>query len=578
MKHCVLLMLLLGAFNSLGQDLENDRLALVALFNTTGGPLWFSQQHSGPKYGDEYGAWIVPGNPGDNPCGWYGITCTGGRVTDIRLTNNKLRGVIPAEIGNLSALKTLELAAMRALSSSDPALTGALPLTFANLSNLESLDLQHNAFEKANFNVIFTLTRLKHLSFSAFWPVPATIGNLSDLEDLTIRGATTNEGVFGDSDIGSIPAEIGNLTKLNNLLITNTRFSGPIPDQIGNLINLQDLSISHVNEAGPIPATIRNLINLRGLTLAENGHTGTIPASFNALTKIRWMVFVSNRLSGTIPRLPGIKSLSVSVSGNNYDFDAFEPDVRPFANYSSQRRLPIVKSQGKLSVNAGGTIVNNTYKWYHNGAVVETKTGDNTLTLAEPDGYYQVEVTNSQAPGLTLFSDTYQNALPVNLISFTAQPRPDRNSLTWITTSETNNKGFEIERSANARTFTTIGFVDGNGDANESKTYHYSDSHPFDITYYRLKQLDYDGKFEHSKIIMVKQEGSTISIYPNPAQKQLTVSGLRDRKHVFIYNQKGAIVSEQVSDVKGNLDTGGLPNGIYNVRIDNQTKKLLIQK
>ncbi|WP_409013378.1 T9SS type A sorting domain-containing protein [Dyadobacter sp. CY351] len=77
---------------------------------------------------------------------------------------------------------------------------------------------------------------------------------------------------------------------------------------------------------------------------------------------------------------------------------------------------------------------------------------------------------------------------------------------------------------------------------------------------------------------MVKQEGSTIGIYPNPAQNQLTVSGLRDRKHVFIYNQKGAIVSEQVTDVKGNLNTGGLPNGIYNVRINNQTKKLLIQK
>jgi hypothetical protein len=111
------------------------------------------------------------------------------------------------------------------------------------------------------------------------------------------------------------------------------------------------------------------------------------------------------------------------------------------------------------------------------------------------------------------------------------------------------------------------------------KSYHFTDLQPHRITYYRLKQLDrYDGKFEYSKIIMVKQTGSEISIYPNPAQNQLTISGMQNSEYVSIFSQNGTLVSKQLTDAKGNVEMGNLANGIYTIKIGDKTKKIVIRR
>ena len=241
-----------------------------------------------------------------------------------------------------------------------------------------------------------------------------------------------------------------------------------------------------------------------------------------------------------------------------------------------QRLGPITLNGNILSIYAGGTLSKNTYKWYRDGLPVATIVGDSTYRMTVP-GVYGVYVTNSVARNGALVSENFSPSLPVILTSFSAKPLPNQNNLTWKTTSETNNKGFEIEKSIDARTFETIGFVEGNGDSKELNNYHFTDPSPFNITYYRLKQLDYDGKFEHSKIIVARNTPEW-KVYPNPAQNHLTISGLRNKENVSIFNQRGALVSKQVTDLNGSVDLRNLANGIYNLQIGGEAKKVLIQK
>ncbi|WP_159467041.1 T9SS type A sorting domain-containing protein [Dyadobacter sp. 3J3] len=117
--------------------------------------------------------------------------------------------------------------------------------------------------------------------------------------------------------------------------------------------------------------------------------------------------------------------------------------------------------------------------------------------------------------------------LPVNLISFKGE-RIDasRVGLTWETSSETNNAGFEIERSLTGTIdFEKVGFVDGGGTVAKNKTYAFSDLFSNEnVTYYRLKQLDYDGSFEYSRIIAVNgfRELLTFITIPNPGTQNNT--------------------------------------------------------
>ncbi|WP_439556839.1 T9SS type A sorting domain-containing protein [Dyadobacter sp.] len=664
MKKLLSFILLLSSLNTYSQTLEQDRLALVAFFNAADGERWFFQQRP-----SDYPAWQVPGNPGDSPCGWYGVECENNRVVSLSLVGEDVSGTIPGEFGNLTALKSLILPGGGFFQQTRPTLHGELPLEFANLVNLETLDLTNNFFDQTNSQVLFSLPNLKSLSFSATWQIPSSIGNLSKLETLVIdnrgtNGARANVGAFpaevgnltnlaslsiySTSFAGTIPAEIGNLANLTSLTmdapvtvgtipsaignlgslkllslsnmqgvgaiptsignlsnLTSLKFSdftgtqsipaairnlanltslamdnlagaGPIPSEIGSMINLTSLSITGLGNAGPIPSEIGNLINLEELHLEENGHTGTIPASFNKLTNAFRIYLSKNNLTSPIPSLGALRTRRIFISENNFTFEGLETSENRFAGYAYQKKIPVTKSNGMLSVNAGGTLSKNTYKWYNFGSLVETKVGDSTFTPAET-GNYHVEVTNSVATGLTLISENVESSLPVTLIYFRGKQEKTSNVISWKTASETSNKGFEIEKSQDSRTFERVGFIDGGGDTREDRSYRYIDHTPFGVTYYRLKQLDYDGRSDYSKIIMVKNEPE-LSVYPNPARDYITVSGLSTHDELSIFNMRGELVLKQQSGILKPVNVSGLPVGIYTLKIGDRIKNIAISK
>jgi len=152
------------------------------------------------------------------------------------------------------------------------------------------------------------------------------------------------------------------------------------------------------------------------------------------------------------------------------------------------------------------------------------------ITTGTKEGVGSVnDVTNTLTwTGLTTFSfDTgtgdEAQALPIHLLYFTAKPQSNRVRLDWATASETNNDYFTVERSQDGEHFNELFKKPGAGITTTNLYYFGYDNKPLTGTsYYRLKQTDFDGKFEYSDIESVSLQASVVldglKIYPNPSE------------------------------------------------------------
>ncbi len=186
--------------------------------------------------------------------------------------------------------------------------------------------------------------------------------------------------------------------------------------------------------------------------------------------------------------------------------------------------------------------------------------------------------------------------VPVELTSFSALVNGTSVSLNWSTATELNNYGFEVQRKSLNGNFATIGFVNGKGTSTVINDYSFTDNELEEGKYfYRLKQIDYDGKYEYSKIIEVDVRMlSSFSLeqnYPNPFNPTTTIGFvLQERANVklSLLNSIGEELAVLVNEEKDkgyhkiNLNAYNLPSGVYMYRIQAgnfvDTKKMLLMK
>ncbi|HXB40605.1 MAG TPA: T9SS type A sorting domain-containing protein [Bacteroidia bacterium] len=146
--------------------------------------------------------------------------------------------------------------------------------------------------------------------------------------------------------------------------------------------------------------------------------------------------------------------------------------------------------------------------------------------------------------------------LPVELISFTGKNADKENFLAWSTATETNNNYFTLEQSLDAVLFKEIKRVPGGGNTLEIKNYKAIDTAPYEgISYYRLKQTDYNGKFTYSSIIAVEGNGNPAvgKPYPNPNTGKFNFnvfSAANDKIHISLFNIYGGLVYEEIKELK----------------------------
>ena len=197
-------------------------------------------------------------------------------------------------------------------------------------------------------------------------------------------------------------------------------------------------------------------------------------------------------------------------------------------------------SGSSITLEAGAQVMTNSPSGTHennsisiNGTEVWNGAGDN-------DFVEDVEITYVE-----------NTTLPIELASFDVEVVNAEVEIGWTTSTEINNDYFTVFRSVDGHHFEELARVEGAGNSNQVLTYTFEDENPLRGTsYYRLRQTDYDGKFEEFEIVSVEYTGfpgAQIEIYPNPCVEKLICRGISSASELRILDENGREVTPYVS-------------------------------
>jgi len=196
-----------------------------------------------------------------------------------------------------------------------------------------------------------------------------------------------------------------------------------------------------------------------------------------------------------------------------------------------------------------------------------------------------MNANSSNTMGIFTGTNGVSNSLPVKLIALTASAKNNNVLVSWTTASEENNKGFEVESSIDGNSFKMIGFVKGAINSNRLSNYNLVDANAFvnnasNIIYYRLKQLDMDGKFTYSKVVSVNNNDNkaenVFEVFPNPFNTEFNIEvNATEAGNATVETidlQGKVLVSKNFNTVNGlnTLNMTDLPSlnaGIYVVKV-----------
>jgi photosystem II stability/assembly factor-like uncharacterized protein len=187
------------------------------------------------------------------------------------------------------------------------------------------------------------------------------------------------------------------------------------------------------------------------------------------------------------------------------------------------------------------------------------------------------------------------STVPVELTSFAASVKNNKVVVVWQTATETNNKGFNVERKASGSDWKNIAFVAGKGTSSEASSYTYEDAAAAGKVYYRLKQVDYDGTFKYSDAIEVDitapAKFELSQNYPNPFNPTTTIKYSVPQKEnvtLKVFNVLGKEVAVLVNSVQdagsysAKFDASSLSSGVYfyelSAGINKSFKKMILIK
>ena len=296
----------------------SDWRALAELYHKTDGTNWANRRN-----------WLSEAPLRD----WHGVTTDGdGRVTELRLDGNQLRGAIPPELRHLSSLVHLSLR--------DNQLEGLIPSALGNLANLRSLALgggnrfsgcipeSVSAVESSDLDELglpvcaaadsataeastpasdrAALVALYHATDGANWRrsgnwlSQAPLGEWHGVE--TDSSGRVTGLSLGDNRLnGAIPSELGRLAALDQLYLDQNQLTGEIPPDLAKLSNLAVLNLNSNQLSGAIPSVLVSLTNLQVLDLGFNRLAGQIPAALERIAYLKALRLAGNQFTGCIP-------------------------------------------------------------------------------------------------------------------------------------------------------------------------------------------------------------------------------------------------------------------------------------
>ncbi|MCB0490421.1 MAG: T9SS type A sorting domain-containing protein, partial [Cyclobacteriaceae bacterium] len=393
----------------------------------------------------------------------------------------------------------------------------------------------------------------------------------------------------------------------NNLIVNNTRLttpqvtlggavtvngnltltSGVISTTASNILNLTNTTSTTIGSTssyvdGPMTYEVASSTpnTIRNLPLGDNGsyrpailsvsHADASTVVYTAEHFMQSAGDLGYTLPGTIDRVSGVRYWNISRSGAATPFTArvtLYYGIGSSDGVTDPTNLRVVKTNG-----AGTT-------WFDVGGT-GSASGTGTITSNSFSSFSTITLGN--AVGGT-------NPLPVELKYFNASRVAEGVVLDWATASELNNDYFTIQRSTDGSEFANLIDVEGSGTKSDETNYQYIDEMPLmGISYYRLRQTDFDGSQSYSEIIKVKADLSLAGVIltPNPIEKGITprliVNGLSPNEPVRVLindmlsraMNKFDLITNEHGRINVELDLTNLPSGVYLMTIQNQSGRI----
>lgn len=327
--------------------------------------------------------------------------------------------------------------------------------------------------------------------------------------------------------------------------------NGSVLQNVNNLGSTYEFPIGDLNDYTPFKLTL-NAGSLNNATLTAKINVSTHPA---ILTSTNYL----GRFWSIEPT--GISNPNYNVVYNYAASDIFGSEATLFpAKYNDGGWQSCIESASNAMIGSGGVNVSN-----------KALSWNGITTFSEFTG-----IGNG-------------TPLPIELLSFTADAVENEVILNWTTVSEINNHYFEIERSIDTKKSLVIGKIDGAGNSNALLTYTLPDKDPeVGVNYYRLKQVDFDGKFTFSEWIPVKFEGadklqfSQFAVNREASNVSFSFDNLSlsaVNATITVFDGAGRLVYDQsVSNVSktwnGTIALGNLSKGNYIVRFGLGTQSI----
>jgi hypothetical protein len=284
---------------------------------------------------------------------------------------------------------------------------------------------------------------------------------------------------------------------------------------------------------------------------------------------------LSNRVA-EVDALVGLRQKVEVVAGKTYRLD-FKASRRTRGGTPA-----VVGIRVKITGSNSGVEYVNTTRTYNNTTFsYRAESGSFSLASGSVDNAVIIEISsynNSSSLGVIVddveLSAVSASSLPVQWISFIAERKGNNTLLSWKTSSEINNAFFIVERSLNGANFDSIGLVS----ANSFKTYSYNDNNAQPGThYYRLKQVDIDGKFSYSKVLMIKtaNNGEELKVFPSLANQHINLSlnlVTGSRVTIHVVDAKGRVVMSTRKELvagfnQQTMDVANLNAGSYYLQV-----------
>lgn len=332
---------------------------------------------------------------------------------------------------------------------------------------------------------------------------------------------------------------------------TSTTSTEQQPEVTYTTTGTYDVSVTSNNTAGQNSTTLQDFISIQSAPNTPCDPTGN--PSGGGLTRFE--------ISNLINRTDGS-----SVNGRYEDFRCDEiVQLEPSTDYDVIFGIGVNCGSGQgedirlyIDYNNDGSFGSGEQAFFFQGLCGNFITTITTPATIAANELFLIRVvvndggTNSCGTNLTtgqvedysgFFED--QTALPIQLLSFDVTREDEVVTLDWSTSLEIDNVGWDIERSLDGDRFERIATQEGKGQSTNTNYYSYKDNNaPSVVTYYRLKQIDFDGDFSYSPILSVPGRKIDFSYFPNPTTEQLTIQHDYTEGAFIWYDQLGQVLFE----------------------------------